>query len=487
MNKRKLLKNLTLSIFCMVLSFSSIKANALGSYDLTYFDYNIDGENVELVKCKDETSKNLCSPICEKNVFSFFGNKDEKKYDIVKVCDDFSLIKEEEVLKEYKVFGFIPCAEVWTTEYTYAKIKNIDLPKCEYLGKRAFKEIDSLSKVSLPSCETIEEGAFERCKYLESIDVSDKYVDVKDNTFKFCSSLKNFSNWENIRSIGNYAFCATRLKDITLPKCEAIGEGAFGNCRNLYSVTLNNEIKEIKKDTFYGCYNLKEINDCDNVEILRERAFAFCRNLETANFEKCVEAEEFAFNDCNNLKYANLCNCKKASNAIFAGCYNLEEVNLDNCEEVEYKAFLNNSSLKEINLPKCKKIAECGFSKCEYYYASGIGGEGCKNLKVLKAPMCEYVGKQAFADCISLEEVDLSSCKEIGEEAFANCSSLKILCLPQCEKIGQNAFSGCTNLGKIIVPKGCLYQDDDIENATNLPQVEYVDNCNVITNGCEEK
>ena len=169
----------------------------------------------------------------------------------------------------------------------------------------------------------------------------------------------------------------------------------------------------------------------------------------------------------------NLNECEKVTNAAFAHCSSLEKINLDNCEKIEYKAFLDNSSLTEISLPKCKSIDGCVFGISEY------SGEGCKNLKTVKAPMCESIGKLAFQECVSLNEVDLSNCKEIGEYAFFDCISLKTLYLPKCEKIAPNAFEGCRGLEKVVVPKGCLYGNEDIEKAQELLPIVYLDDLNL--------
>ena len=60
-----------------------------------------------------------------------------------------------------------------------------------------------------------------------------------------------------------------------------IGDGAFGNCEKLTSVTLPDSIVSIGNAAFYGCKNLSGISIPDRVSVIGEDAFAHCYSLNT--------------------------------------------------------------------------------------------------------------------------------------------------------------------------------------------------------------
>ncbi len=106
-------------------------------------------------------------------------------------------------------------------------------------------------------------------------------------------------------------------------------------------------------------------------------------------------------------------------------------------------AFHELSSLEEINIPESvKEIDENGFF-------------GCCHLRGLAlSEKIEKIGKGAFYNCRKLEAVYIhKDMREICEGAFYGCASLKELVIPpNIEKIGKEAFSGCNSLRKLIIP-----------------------------------
>ena len=108
------------------------------------------------------------------------------------------------------------------------------------------------------------------------------------------------------------------------------------------------------------------------------------------------------------------------------------------------KAFFNDTQLTSLSLPS-------GITKVE-----NSAFEGASNLKTVafgnKGEGLKQIGMMSFADCSSLESIDLSNSNitEIPNKAFSGCTSLKSVKLPPTvTKIANNAFSGCSKLEEI--------------------------------------
>lgn len=69
------------------------------------------------------------------------------------------------------------------------------------------------------------------------------------------------------------------------------------------------------------------------------------------------------------------------------------------------------------------------------------------------------IGKDAFADCRSLQSVSIpDTVKSIGENAFYHCSSLESVFMPDSiSDIGEHAFDLCTSLRKVRLSNSIRY------------------------------
>ncbi len=102
-------------------------------------------------------------------------------------------------------------------------------------------------------------------------------------------------------------------------------------------------------------------------------------------------------------------------------------------------------------------------------------------LKSLTIPATvTYIREYAFTGCTNLEKVifeEGSQLKTIGGCAFADCSSLEEIELPESlEMIEGAAFSGCTSLERIHIPKNvnainCHFMANSFEECTSLKSI----------------
>ena len=104
-------------------------------------------------------------------------------------------------------------------------------------------------------------------------------------------------------------------------------------------------------------------------------------------------------------------------------------------------ALYNDTKINSLSLPSSIERVKRG----AFWKASNL-----KNVTFAdKGKGLKTIGMYAFADCSSLESIDLSnsSITEIPENAFSNCTSLKTVKLPSTvTKIADDAFADCKKL-----------------------------------------
>ena len=84
-----------------------------------------------------------------------------------------------------------------------------------------------------------------------------------------------------VTSIGDGAFgyCAN-LTSVTIPNSvTSIGTKAFGSCANLTSVTIPNSVTSLGEGTFYFCTSLTNVTISTSVTNIGRDEFCYCWNL----------------------------------------------------------------------------------------------------------------------------------------------------------------------------------------------------------------
>lgn len=113
-------------------------------------------------------------------------------------------------------------------------------------------------------------------------------------------------------------------------------------------------------------------------------------------------------------------------------------------------ALYNDTKINSLSLPSSiERVKSRAFWKASNLKNVTFADKG-KGLKT--------IGMYAFADCSSLESIDLSnsSITEIPENAFSNCTSLKTVKLPSTvTKIADDAFADCKKLEEIQGLSNC--------------------------------
>lgn len=268
----------------------------------------------------------------------------------------------------------------------------------------------------------------------------------------------------------------------------AIGEYAFGFCRNLKAITLPDTVLTIEPYAFTYCENLEEITIGGNLKSSDKGAFSGCTKLKRVNVTNLIfwvkidfgkSETELPYDPTSNPLYygADLFVAGKTDKnliipagtsvikkAAFSGCSSHRSVIIpDSVVEIESGAFSDSKNLVSVVWPySIKKTGEGIFDNCPNFnrvnirdlnawiktdfstYPLGslyLNGVLQENLFVPSAT--RIVKRHAFYGSDDIRNVIVpEGVEEIEENAFAHMDSLEAVILPKTlKKIGDNAFA----------------------------------------------
>lgn len=282
------------------------------------------------------------------------------------------------------------------------------------------------------------------------------YVDINYPVFsEFPCKINSVfvsKNVKKIVSLGNLLETVQTIKvDVDNPKydsrnnCNAIIESSTNKLiAGCETTVIPNSVVEIGEGAFSGT-GITKINLPDGLQKIGKYAFSKCTQLRSLTIPASVseigkEIFKSASNiteisvDKNNQKYDSRANCnaiiETKTNTLIFGCGNT--IVPEGVTRLEDRAFANCKSLEEIELPdSVTSIGPRCFSK--------------SSLKSIVIP---------------------DSVTEIGDAAFWECQLEKIT-IPAVKFGGNNAFYGCNKISKVYFAKSvkCLdmrqFMDED--------------------------
>ncbi len=327
------------------------------------------------------------------------------------------------------------------------------------IGAWAFYNCSQL-KVDLPgNIVKIGVGTFENCKSLTEITIPKNLTECDWRIFSGCSNLKTIKFEKGITTIPANLFYGADtiwfdgLKEIDIPETvTTIGSYAFGNCKNLTTVTGMKNVTKIGSNAFYNCSNLVNIKLPENL----------------------AEIGAWAFYNCSQLKVDLPGNIVKIGVGTFENCKSLTEITIPkNLTECDWRIFSGCSNLKTIKFEKGITTIPANL----FYGADTIWFDGLEEIDIPET--VTTIGNSAFFNCRNLTTVTgMKNVTKIGDNAFYNCSNLVNINLPEnLTEIGSYAFRGCSQLKSISIPDTLKRWGTDIfSGCSGLATVEIPDN-----------
>ena len=402
----------------------------------------------------------------------------------------------------------------------------------------------SLSNVVIPdSTQILSKGVFQGCAALADVTLGSGLTAVGADCMEGTAILANadkmlvIDGWliryldetadmlritENIYGIASKA-CANhpKLAQINIKGVKYVGDRAFYQCPQLYSVTFDDALLELGGYAFFKCPYLKTVNLGNSLQTIGNCAFASCKVLKTVVIPASVTtvgAQAFhktaAYNEVKSgpvymsdwvvdfVSDGSMGTTKLQdgtrgiANYAFNGIKWISVVMADSVEYVGRGAFCGSQIFLISLSSSIKRIDDYAFYRCD---STNFGGA----TYTLAIPeTTEYIGRSAFYECGSILSVIIpGSVKTIGDYAFYGCSGLGetaelsmdsgkvdengnpiyelvphtgVLQLGEgIERIGARAFQGCNYLTKVTIPNSVIelgshafYRMESLETVT---------------------
>ncbi len=190
------------------------------------------------------------------------------------------------------------------------------------LGRYVFGACHSLQSITLPErVMVIPEYLFDECDVLTNVSMPEVCFSIETSAFECCRKLNRLSIPETLNYIGAKAFMNSGIQDLALNHVITIGDSAFEQCKNMYSLNAGNlvslgrqalrssgilsvcapKLPVIQEETFMVCKSLHEA-DLRSAGIVMGHAFRGCSALEQLHLGSLIHADPTAFTDCGQLR-----------------------------------------------------------------------------------------------------------------------------------------------------------------------------------------
>lgn len=288
------------------------------------------------------------------------------------------------------------------------------------VGGNVFDDMKQLKTLILPkSLQTIEEGILSGCDSLIELsipfvgtarDKSDSENSVLGAIFGKISSggVTQYYTLSGTSLLGYNYDIPSSLRRVNITDAAQIPFGAFYNCMNLETITLNAGVEGIGGYAFNNCEGLKELTIPSTVTAI--------------------------------------------SSAVLRGCNYLESISVP---FIGSKRDANSSSDAVLGY----FFGGSSDGTAQYYSKSGTSLSGSryaipKCLKTVEVTNAEQIPFGAFSNCTYITDIAINSgIEEINEYAFFNCVGIASFTVPDSVKqINEYAFNGCNSLKDITLP-----------------------------------
>ena len=234
-----------------------------------------------------------------------------------------------------------------------------------FIGQRAFLECHGITgEVVIPDSVTIiGANAFFYCNHITSVVFGSNLSEIRDYSFAQCYSLQHISNLpETLTVLDDGAFARVPLCDTIVipPLVTTIGEEAFAGC-HIPSVVISEGVTTIERGAFTSCpigalhIPSTLVSICTENNAFGEGAFHNCTQLQSITVDEANPVYDSRSN-CNAL-------IETATNTLLKGCKNTVIPN--DIAIIGHNAFLSINELNAITIPNSvERLETCAFAGC---------------------------------------------------------------------------------------------------------------------------
>ena len=289
---------------------------------------------------------------------------------------------------------------------------------------------------------------------LKTVNITDA-TQLADGAFNNCVNITSITLNEGIKSVGAYAF--DFVPWYTNQKADFViaGDGVLIKYNGTASgVTLPEDVKYIAGTVFQDNTTISEVNIHKNIVGIGREAFDGCTNLTSLVIPKTITSigTNAIPSTCTIHVYRPSAgyDYRSTNRVILNDSYTTGNdtfyyvVNDDGCVEI----IGCKTTSTELTVPTeiegkvVNKIGDYGFSECTTINSITIPS----NIK--------SIGKYAFNKCTGLINATIpTTVDSVGDYAFYNCTGLVNVTISEgVQSIGEGAFYNCTSLVEAVVP-----------------------------------
>lgn len=295
------------------------------------------------------------------------------------------------------------------------------------------------------------------------------YVEeISENTFKNSKSLYSVSLPNTIKAIRKSAFLGcSSMSYITLPaSLETIGNGAFAECTAFTSIIIPNSVKTIEAGAFYACTKLSSITFSNSLFDVGYDAFGYTKWFNSKS-NGLVYAGPVAYKYKGTIPQGTSISIKSGTLGIAEQCF-LDCTGLSSVTIPETVVIIGNSAFQGCTGLPSIKIPE------SVVHISDNMLSLCRNItKITLGSKIKTIGSYAFA-YTAVNDINLpEGLNVIGDFAFVLCSNLTKLTIPESvNSIGKSALEGCSKLSTINIPASIKFIEERAFFLTGLNSME---------------
>lgn len=226
------------------------------------------------------------------------------KLKLIDKCTFISCVNLKQILLPKKL------EEIGAKAFYACGLEELILPEgVREIGAEAFAYCKNLKRVQFPhSLEKIHSSAFAHCG-VEEIILKEGLISIGTSVFSHCTQLKQVFIPSSVHILGNSAFQdCIQLKKVeftpcytSLPRISCLGASAFSDS-GLIEINLPDTIEVIENKAFYGCKQLWTISLPSELRELGDYAFAESGLLRISLPNTLNIIGEEVFLDCSSLR-----------------------------------------------------------------------------------------------------------------------------------------------------------------------------------------